>query len=486
MNANSRENGLVAADRETRDATKIGYAGNNETPRRINVQEVLENHPVGRVQWLIVILCAMLMFLDGFDTQIISYIAPVLAKEWGFPRELLGTIFSAALVGLMIGYLAVSPLSVRFGHKFMMVSSTIHFAVFTLLTIFATNTTQLIGLRVLTGIGLGAAAPSAVALICEFAPKRLRATFVLLTYCGFSFGFVVAGFASGALLLEYGWKSLMAVGAVAPLALAIPLMIWLPESLSSVAQRSSADRKIHQILSRLFPNADIPAGSRFTLEEQDEQRGTVTGLFEGRTALGTFLLWGIFFINLSVFYFMQSWLPTMLTAIKMPMSTVVWITALPTIAGILAALPAGLAMDRIGPYVTLTAMYLAGGVSMLCVAITFSSQPWALMVAIFCAGFCISGGQKSVIALAAIYYSRSLRSTGVGWALGIGRLGGIAGPLVVGMMYSAHWTPSQIFQLAALPVFAAGAGVFVMGRLNNVRLSIPDLPAKAIPQGDLR
>ncbi|WP_244125553.1 MFS transporter [Burkholderia gladioli] len=170
---------------------------------------------------MVVLLCALLMFLDGFDTQAISYIVPALSHDWHLPREILGSIFSAALVGLMVGYLAVAPLSSRFGHKRMMIASTLMFAAFTMLTVFATSVSELIGLRFLTGIGLGAAAPSAVALTCEFAPKRLRSTFVLLVYCGFSLGFVVAGLAAGVLMPVFGWQSMMEVGAVAPLVLSV-------------------------------------------------------------------------------------------------------------------------------------------------------------------------------------------------------------------------------------------------------------------------
>ncbi|MGI4901610.1 MAG: MFS transporter [Janthinobacterium lividum] len=431
----------------------------------IDVSEIIETRRVSLRLAVLVLLCALLMFLDGFDTQAVSYIVPVVARQWHLPREILGSIFSAALVGLMVGYLAISPLSARFGHKRMMVASTVLFAIFTLFTVFASNVTELIGLRFLTGIGLGAAAPSAVALTCEFAPKRLRATFVLLVYCGFSLGFVVAGMVSGMLLPTHGWQSVMAVGAIAPLLLALPLALMLPESLAFLRQKSDGEVRIRGVLQRLFPHTDIPAGSRFILEDQGERRAGVKALFDGTTSIGTFLLWGIFFLNLAEFYFMQSWLPTMLTGLHYPVATVVWITAMPTVAGVLSALPLGLAMDRVGPYVTLAVMYVAGTLFMVLVASAFAatSTGW-LMAAVFCAGFCISGGQKSVIALAAVYYPLNLRSTGVGWALGIGRLGGIAGPLVVGFMYSAHWTPAQIFQAAALPVLIAGIGVMIMGR----------------------
>ncbi|MDB5835551.1 MAG: major facilitator superfamily aromatic acid/H+ symporter [Caballeronia sp.] len=435
----------------------------------IDVAEVIERQKVGRGQCLVVLLCALLMFLDGFDTQAVSYIVPALAKDWHLPREILGSIFSVALVGLMIGYLAIAPLSARFGHKRMMLASSVLFAVFTLLTVFATNVSELIGLRFLTGIGLGAAAPSAVALTCEFAPKRLRATFVLLVYCGFSLGFVVAGLTAGALMPTHGWKSLMLVGAIAPLVLTVPLAWLLPESLAFLQRRPQGKERMRVILLRLYPRLEVPVGSTFRLEGQGETRASVVALVKGRTSAGTLLLWLIFFLNLAEFYFMQSWLPTMLTGLQYSAATVVWVTALPTIAGVLSAVPLGLAMDRVGPYVTLTVMYLAGCVFMWLVGDAFSGSVAWLMLMVFCAGFCISGGQKSVIALAAVYYPINLRSTGVGWALGIGRLGGIAGPLIAGMLYSAHWTPAEIFRFSAWPVLVAGIGVFVMGRIYGSR-----------------
>src|SRR4051794_25087532 len=241
----------------------------------IDVAELIERQKVASGQCLVVLLCALLMFLDGFDTQAISYIVPVLSRDWHLPREILGSIFSAALVGLMIGYLAIAPLSARFGHKRMMLMSTMLFAVFTMLTVFATNVTELIGLRLLTGIGLGAAAPSAVALTCEFAPKRLRATFVLLVYCGFSLGFVVAGLTAGMLIPAYGWRSLMLAGAIAPFALMLPLAWLLPESLAFLQRRPQGDERMRAVLRRLFPRVDVPVGSMLLLEDQNESRASV-------------------------------------------------------------------------------------------------------------------------------------------------------------------------------------------------------------------
>src|SRR5436309_7711366 len=151
-----------------------------------HVPAFINEKPIGASQYIITLLCGLVMFLDGFDTQSISYMAPQIAKEWGLSREVLGPIFSSALTGLMVGYLLLSPLSDRFGHRRMMLVSTVAFSVTTLITAFATNVTELIALRFITGMFLGSAIPSAVALTGEYSPKPLRATLVLIIYCGFS------------------------------------------------------------------------------------------------------------------------------------------------------------------------------------------------------------------------------------------------------------------------------------------------------------
>src|SRR5258708_35708552 len=157
------------------------------------------------------------MFLDGFDNQAISYMAPSIAKEWGLSKDLLGPIFSSALTGLMVGYLLISPLSDRFGHRKLVIISTSTFALLPFATIYATNVTELIVLRFVTGIALGAVIPSAIALTTEFSPARLRATFVLAIYCGFSLGFVAAGGVAAWSIPEYGWRSMLWIGCAAPL-----------------------------------------------------------------------------------------------------------------------------------------------------------------------------------------------------------------------------------------------------------------------------
>lgn len=427
-----------------------------------HVPAFINAKPLGASQYATTLLCGLVMFLDGFDTQSISYMAPLIAKDWGLPREMLGPIFSSALMGLMAGYLLLSPLSDRFGHRRMMLISTGAFGLVTLVTVFSTNITELIGLRFITGLGLGAAIPSAVALTGEYSPKRLRATFVLVIYCGFSLGFVVAGALAAWMLPVYGWRSLLWVGAIAPLVLYVFLYLFLPESLDFLIRNKAEGQRIWNILRRVDPALPQTAPEAFSTE-MEEKGSAVGGLFTAGRSFGTIVLWIVFFLNLAEFYALQSWLPTILTNLNYPLKTVALATTLTTVGGIVVAVVIGPAMDRLDAYRSLAVLYLLGVLFVALMGVALSSPEWVLLVATFFAGVCVSGGQKSVIALAAVFYPAPIRSTGVGWALGIGRVGGIGGPLLVGLLLGWHFSATSIFYAAAVPMLLAALLVALLG-----------------------
>jgi AAHS family 4-hydroxybenzoate transporter-like MFS transporter len=427
-----------------------------------DVPTFINSRRVGAVQWVVIVLCALVMFLDGFDTQAISYMAPLIAKEWGLPRELLGPIFSSALTGLMVGYLLLSPLSDRFGHRRLILISTIAFGLLTLVTVFVSSVTELMILRFITGVALGAAIPSTVALTTEYSPKRLRATFVLVIYCGFSLGFVAAGALAAWSIPLYGWRSLLWIGSFAPVLLAIFVFLFLPESLDFLVRTKAEPRSIWRVVRRVDQNLPHDCPDQFTTEIE-EKRSAVGSLFQSGRTFGTIVLWLVFGLNLAEFYALQSWLPTILTNLKYDLNTVALATSLTTIGGIVAAFAIGPAMDRLGPYASLAAVYFAGVVFVALLGVAISAPAWVLLVAAFCAGFCVSGGQKSVIALSAIFYPAPIRSTGVGWALGVGRLGGIGGPLLVGVLLGYHLQPASLFYAAAVPMLLAGVLVATLG-----------------------
>jgi AAHS family 4-hydroxybenzoate transporter-like MFS transporter len=427
-----------------------------------DVPAFIDSRHVGAVQYGIIILCGLVMFLDGFDTQAVSYMAPLIAKEWGLTREVLGPIFSSALTGLMVGYLVLSPLSDRFGHRRLVIISTVTFALLTLITVLATSVTELIALRFVTGIALGATIPSTVTLTTEYSPKRFRATFVLAIYCGFSLGFVAAGGLATWIIPLHGWRSLLWIGAIAPLTLAVFVFIFLPESLDFLVRTNAKPESIWRVVRSV--DSGLPnQGPRLFTTEVEEKRGTVGSLFQSDRTLGTLVFWLVFGLNLAEFYALQSWLPTILTGLGDSLNTVALATSFTTIGGIVASFVIGPAMDRLGPYGSLATVYFAGVVFVALLGPALFAPSWVLLIAAFCAGFCISGGQMSVIALAAIFYPAPIRSTGVGWALGIGRLGGIGGPLLIGVLLAYQLSTASLFYAAAVPMLLAGILVMLLG-----------------------
>jgi AAHS family 4-hydroxybenzoate transporter-like MFS transporter len=428
-----------------------------------DVPSFINSRRTGAVQYGIVTLCGLVMFLDGFDIQGISYMAPSIAREWGLSKELLGPIFSSALTGLMVGYLIVAPLSDRFGHRKLVVISTFAFALLTFATIFATNVTELIALRFVTGIALGSVIPSAIALTTEFSPARLRATFVLAIYCGFSLGFVAAGAVAAWSIPEYGWRSMLWIGAAAPLATAMLALMFLPESMDFLIRSQARPESVWRVVRRVDGALPEQGPTRF-VTEPSERRSAVGGLFSSGRGAGTVVLWLVFMLNLAEFYALQSWLPSILANVGYSLNTVALATTLTTVGGIVAAFAIGPAMDRLGPYGSLATVYLTGVLFVTLFGFSIGGPVWVLLTAAFCAGFCISGGQKSVIALAAIYYPTPMRSTGVGWALGIGRLGGIGGPLLIGALLALQFSAQHILYAAAIPMLIAGLLVALLGR----------------------
>ena len=191
------------------------YQSGGTTP--VDVVEFIDAQPVGGFQLKLLLTCAAVLFLDGFDTQAIGFVAPSLAKEWGLTKAALGPVFSAGLFGLMIGALIFGPLADRIGRRKIIIFSTLAFGIGTLVTAFVQDVNALLAIRFLTGLGLGGAMPNAIAMTSEFNPRRRRATMVMIMFCGFSVGAALGGFLAAALIPQFGWRSVFVVGGLAPL-----------------------------------------------------------------------------------------------------------------------------------------------------------------------------------------------------------------------------------------------------------------------------
>jgi AAHS family 4-hydroxybenzoate transporter-like MFS transporter len=414
----------------------------------------------------LLLTCAAVLFLDGFDTQAIGYVAPALAKEWGLTKGSLGPVFSAGLFGLMIGALIFGPLADRIGRKKIIVLSSLAFGIGTLATAFITDVNTLLVIRFLTGLGLGGAMPNAVAMTSEFSPHRRRATMVMVMFCGFSVGAALGGLLAAALIPQFGWRSVFVVGGLAPLLLVPILMLRLPESVRFLALTGRAHERVAQLLGHINPKAVFAPGTQFIVHEPALAGIPVLHLFRDGRTLVTLLLWVVFFMSLLVLYFLSNWLPTVLNDLGASVSEAAAIGSMLQVGGVVGTFALGSIIDRFSfralALVYFVAVFAVGAIGQLGHSVVF------VTLAIFATGFCIVGGQIAANALAATYYPTSVRATGVGWALGIGRVGSIVGPLVGGALLTAKWSTGSLFIAAATAALCAALAAFSLSRLAGM------------------
>jgi MFS transporter, AAHS family, 4-hydroxybenzoate transporter len=430
--------------------------------RVLDVQEVVNAHPLSRFQKTVIALCFLVVAIDGFDTAAIGFIAPSLRAEWGVTPAELAPLFAAGLFGLMAGAFVFGPLADRIGRKPVLIATTVFFGLMTFASAFSPSVEWLIALRFLTGIGLGGAMPAAITLTAELCPEKRRSSLVTLMFCGFTIGSASAGLAASGIVATFGWQGLLILGGILPVLLVPVLIALLPESPRYLAASGTEPAKIAEVLQKMAPQADL-SGATFALPVRPTG-SPVSQLFKDGLGLGTLLIWTTFFMSLLVFYLLSSWLPLLITSAGFSMEHASLMGATLAAGGTVGAILIGRLMDRFEPHRVLAGAYLVAGAFVILLGSAVAT-PWLLVVAIFGAGFGVAGAQVGVNALAAGYYPTASRATGVSWANAVGRTGSVLGSMIGGVLLSLGWDLAMVFAAAALPAFLAALAMLAKGWL---------------------
>lgn len=434
------------------------------TRRVLDVQEVVNAHPLSAFQKRVIFLCFLVVAIDGFDTAAIGFIAPALKAEWGATPAELAPLFAAGLFGLMAGAFVFGPLADRFGRKPVLTLTTIFFGLATLASAFAPDMQTLTALRFVTGLGLGGAMPASITLTAELCPEHRRSSLVTLMFCGFTIGSASAGLAASSIVAAFGWQGLLILGGAMPILLTPVLMALLPESPRYLASRNADPARISTILSRMAPGADLRGASY--VHPVKSPGSPVGQLFTDGLGLGTLLIWTGFFMSLLVFYLLSSWLPLLITTAGFSLENASLMGATLAAGGTVGAIIIGRLMDRFEPHRVLATAYLLAGGFVILLGNSVA-QPWLFVLAIFGAGFGVAGAQVGINALAAGFYPTTSRATGVSWANAVGRTGSVLGSMLGGVLLSLGWDLGTVFAAAAVPAFAAALAMFAKGRIGE-------------------
>lgn len=429
----------------------------------VYVDDLIDRQPLTGRSYFIIGLLLIALVCDGFDLQLVGVAAPWLTEAWGVtPAALVGPVQSANLFGMMIGAIFLGSLGDRVGRKRIIVAGALLFSLTTLAALATTTVTQLAVARFLTGVGLGGVLPNVIALTAETTPRAKRATLTSVVIIGMSLGSGLPGVVAAKLAPTHGWEALFLVGGIVPLVIAVLLAVFLPESLLFLTNRGKDREQIAARVRALDPSVVVTPETRFELRGPGEgSKGTFADLFAPGLRVTTPMLWIMFTGVLMAMHFLNSWISTVLKLGNLSPEQFSLTNSVFHWSGTIAAICTALLLGRLG--LRWVAILLAIGIASLTTIATMGfTSTLVLTLAVCFAGFGTIGCQGALNASAGLIYPPNCRTTGVGAALGLGRIGSIIGPMIGGFVLNLGVPVQQMFFVPLLPLALALLATFVL------------------------
>lgn len=417
--------------------------------RKVNASEVAAASKFNKFHLLVFLWCVYAIAFDGFDIAMYGVGLPLMMADFGLTPVEAGGIGSYVLVGMMVGAFVCGPLADTIGRKKVLAICMFLFSVFTLLSGFAPNATVFTIMRVIAALGMGGLMPNVIALMTEYSPKKNRALIVATMYCGYSVGGILAALIGMYIMEEFGWRLLYYIGII-PL-FTLPFFLKkFPESLSYYVLRGRGD-KVAEILNRLNPGGNYKATDdyEFAAAKESAQGFPVKKLFVNNRALSTFAFCLAVFSCLLMVYGLNTWLPKIMQEAGYGLSSSLSFSLVLGVGQIGGSLLGGYFVDRVGHRKVLVSMYLLGAVCF--VALSLTSNLLLLYVLIAIGGACTVGTQNLSNPYVYEFYPKEARATGVGFVVGVGRIGAIAAPMVIGFLLATSLAPQSAFMAFAIP-----------------------------------
>lgn len=415
--------------------------------RSIDCNALIDEARFNRFHWRVLFWCALIIIFDGYDLVIYGVVLPVLMREWGLSPLQAGALGSYALFGMMLGALCFGSLSDRIGRKRVIALCVILFSGFTVLNGFARNPTEFGLCRFVAGLGIGGVMPNVVALMSEYAPKKIRSTLVAIMFSGYSVGGMLSAGLGIVLLPDFGWQSVFYVAGI-PLLLLPLILKYLPESVGFML-RQGREQEARDVLRRVEPGFVPQAGERFVPALPPAGGAPVLQLFRQGRALSTLMLWLAFFCCLLMVYALNSWLPKLMTSAGYGLGSSLTFLLVLNVGAIFGAVGGGWIGDRLALHKVLVGFFALAALSISLLG--FNSPTVVLYLLIAIAGASTIGTQILAYACVAQFYPMAMRSTGLGWASGVGRSGAIVGPLLGGALVGIELPLHYNFMAFAIP-----------------------------------
>ncbi|MDQ9947956.1 aromatic acid/H+ symport family MFS transporter [Acinetobacter sp. 12966] len=436
---------------------------------KVNINELIDKASFTSFHWKVLIWCLLIIIFDGYDLVIYGVALPLLMQQWSLTAVEAGLLASAALFGMMFGAMIFGTLSDKLGRKKTILICVTLFSGFTFIGAFAKGPTEFAILRFIAGLGIGGVMPNVVALMTEYAPKKIRSTLVAIMFSGYAIGGMTSALLGAWLVKDMGWQIMFLLAGI-PLLL-LPL-IWkfLPESLAFLV-KSNQSEQAKSIVSKIAPQTQVNANTQLVLNESTTTDAPVRALFQQGRTFSTFMFWIAFFMCLLMVYALGSWLPKLMLQAGYSLgASMLFLFAL-NIGGMVGAIGGGALADRFHLKPVITIMFIVGSAALILLGI--NSPQFILYSLIAIAGAATIGSQILLYTFVAQFYPTALRSTGMGWASGIGRIGAIIGPVLTGALLTFELPHQMNFLAIAIPGVIAALAIFMVNLKASVAAQTP-------------